>query len=476
MKLSVVAGGTVLIAAAVGLGGPYWLGIQAEKSYQGALQEASLEYGVNAKDAVYHRGWFSSTARIIVHVPADKARAKSYAVSLVSKIHHGPVVFGVGNKPVFAYSVVVTTLTLPRELDQSLHYYFKDRAPLQATSVIGFDGGMKTHLSSPAYRGPSQDGEVDITWGGLDGDINATLTDHGGDYTAHITVPGLSITGDDGNLDIQTVDFTSQGHRQPNGLWFGNAAATLTKLDADIPAPEAGDNHFSLTGFSLSDNVAPKDHLLSATIRARLVTLTVAGQRFGPGQYDMELRNLSEEGANKYRDILRDVRTLRTQGVDPREILARMGDRLTALAREILAHSPQIEISRVSLGTEQGEIAGRLLVTFDGSSPFNLQNIPVLISRVHGEADADVPEILFKSYLVANTRRQLTSMLQAKGQDMPDEVTLMTTARTSAENEIKLLMDRGLIVSQGGKYSANLRFDRNQLTINGRPMAPNHGL
>jgi len=220
----------------------------------------------------------------------------------------------------------------------------------------------------------------------------------------------------------------------------------------------------------MSDDLVPKAHMLSLKVGTQLDGLVLVGQNFGPAHYDMELRNISEKGAVEYIKMIRDMRNMQLNRGRRNEIMARLGSQGMALADEILKRSPQFEISRASLVTPQGEIAGRLLVTFDGDDEINMKNPVILINRVHAEANVEVPEMLFKTVLAGIARRQLTTSLKAKGQEMPDETTLTTTAMSVMEQEIQSMEDNGFIVNQGGHYTTTLLYDKGLLTVNGRPM------
>ncbi len=470
MKLSMVVGGVMLAAVAAGLGGPYWAGIHAEKNYDEIIHEAAQNYGIDPKDAVYHRGWFTSSSRIKFYIPGAKGKNKSRAISLVSEIHHGPVVFGVLDHPVFAASVVVTTLSLPHDLDATLHYYFGDRPPLRMTTSVGFDGSSKTHISSPVYMGPTQDGKLTINWKGADGDSTSTVTSQGENVTSHIKVPGFLVKGQGGELEIKSIELSGHGRRVQSGIFESHTTASLAKFNLNISGPKGGDTQLSLSGLSMSDDLVPKAHMLSLKVGTQLDGLVLVGQNFGPAHYDMELRNISEKGAVEYIKMIRDMRNMQLNRGRRNEIMARLGSQGMALADEILKRSPQFEISRASLVTPQGEIAGRLLVTFDGDDEINMKNPVILINRVHAEANVEVPEMLFKTVLAGIARRQLTTSLKAKGQEMPDETTLTTTAMSVMEQEIQSMEDNGFIVNQGGHYTTTLLYDKGLLTVNGRPM------
>lgn len=470
MRLSVVVGGVVLAAAAAGLGAPYWVGIQTQKYYEGVVHDAANRYGFDAKDAVYHRGWFASDSRIKFKIPADKAGEKPYVISAVTKIHHGPVVFGVSDRPVIAASVAVTTFEFPRELDAPLHHYFGDRPPVRLTTTVDFDGGSKTHIFSPVYKGPSQDGKLTVNWKGMVGDSASTVTPQGEKVTSHFNAPGLVIEGQGGKLEIKSLDASGGGNRVQSGLLLGHGKMSVAMLGLDLSSPKSGKVHFLVNGLSFSDDVAPKGHMLTMKVGSRVKDIELDDQHYGPGQYDMEVRNLGEHVVTEYVKTMRDVRDMRSQGAHNAKAMAALGGRLLGLANEFLKNSPQLEISRVSLGTNDGDVKGSLLVTFDGQGSFDVRNLPLLMPRVHGEANVEVPEMLFKTIVAGVARSRLTSTLKANGQEVPDETTLTTSAMSVMDQEIQSMMDKGFIVNEDGRYTAKLVFDKGHMTVNGRPM------
>ena len=470
MKLSIVVGGVVLVAAAAGLAAPYWVGVQTEKYYDSIIHDAANRYGFNLKDVAYHRGWFSSSSRIKFHIPRDKSGKPPYVITLVSDIHHGPVIFGVSDHPVVAASVAVTTVEFPHDLDAPLHFYFGDKAPVRMTTTVTFDGASNTHLFSPAYNGPSQDGRLTVSWKGMVGDSASTGISAGAKITSSFKAPGLVVKGQGGIVEFQSFAASGEGQRTASGIFPGRATISLAKLDLDVPSQNAPNTHLMLSGLSFSDNVAPKEHMLTMKLGAGVKDIEVADQHYGPGQYDMELRNLGEHVVAEYVKTMRDLRAMQPRGAQNAKSMTDLRRRLMSLANEFLKNSPQFEISRVSLGTKEGEVGGRFLITFDGTGGFNMQNIAQLIPRVHAEANAQAPEMLFKTVLAGIARSHLASALKAKNQKLPDEDTLTTNAMAVMEQEIQSMVDNGFIVNEGGRYTARLLFDKGRLTVNDRPM------
>ena len=78
--------------------------------------------------------------------------------------------------------------------------------------------------------------------------------------------------------------------------------------------------------------------------------------------------------------------------------------------------------------------------------------------------------MLFKTVLAGVARNQLATSFKAKGQEIPDETSLTTSAMSMMEQEIQVMKNNGFIVSQDGQYSAKVVFDKGQLTVNGRPV------
>ena len=359
MKLSVVVGGVVLVAAAAGLAAPYWVGVQTQKYCDSIIHDAANRYGFDLKDTAYHRGWFSSSSRIKFAIPRDKPGKPPYVMTVVSDIHHGPVIFGVSDHPVFASSVVVTTVEFPHDLDAPLHFYFGDKPPVRLTTTVAFDGASNTHIFSPAYNGPSQDGRLTVSWKGMVGDSASTGIAPGAKITSSFKAPGLVVKGQGGIVEFQSFAASGEGHDPKSGLFLGHAMISLAKLQLDVPSQDAPNTHLMLSGLSFSDDVAPKDHMLTMKLGARVKDIEVADQHYGPGQYDMALRNLGEKVVAEYVKTMRDLRGMQTRGVQNAKAMIELRRRLMGLANEFLKSSPQFEIGRASLGTKRGRDRGQ---------------------------------------------------------------------------------------------------------------------
>lgn len=476
MKLSVVAGAVGvmgLLAAAVGLGGPYWVGLRSEHYYDTAFRDSLSLNGIPPEHAVFRRGWFDSSSRITVEIPGAAAHARSSALSLVSHIRHGPLLYEVAGSPELVYAVVDTTVELPHALEGPLRRYFGDREPVRATTVVAFDGTSKTYISSPLVKGVSRSGDVHVDWRGLDGRLT---TSHGDAYALHLSMPRVIIRNGGGEFDVASVETSARGRKLSGGLWQSASTLSLGKMDLHPSGAKGRDRRFSLSGLSFSENVVPKAGTLSAHFDARLAGLAVDDRRFGPGRYTVEVRNISRSALARYKRVMQTAQALHRQGLRGPQILARLGARVAGLAGEFLKKSPQVEISRLSLNTAQGEVQGRLLVTFDGSGPFNVSDVGMLMGRLHARGRVAMPAEVFKALLAGVERKRVTAALRAGGPDMPDGATVTAMTDAAVQKELRTLTQGGLISTAGGQYSANVTYENGRLRVNGRPVGAGVGL
>ena len=126
---------------------------------------------------------------------------------------------------------------------------------------------------------------------------------------------------------------------------LGHVKAAVAKVGLDMPSSKSGDVHFVLNGASFSEDVTQKNHMFNVKASARLKNFQVADQTYGPGQYDMEVRNIGEHVATEYFKTINDIRAMQPQGARNPKAMAALGTKLMGLADEFLKNSPEFEIS-----------------------------------------------------------------------------------------------------------------------------------
>ena len=195
---------SVLVAGVMFGAAAYWLGMQAEHSYQAVLQGASQWGFIKLSNESYRRGIFSSKARTIVEfenpgsVKQEAPKAPLLRFALAHEIKHGPLTLGGGPKgkwhPQAVLGVVETTISPTLEMQNSLQEVFGksfDLSSIKAFTAVYFGGGGDSQLIIPAFQHTVQNKEnVSIKWEGLVGELSFTAGLKA--FKGSLSAPGLN--------------------------------------------------------------------------------------------------------------------------------------------------------------------------------------------------------------------------------------------------------------------------------------------
>jgi len=143
---------------------------------------------------------------------------------------------------------------------------------------------------------------------------------------------------------------------------------------------------------------------------------------------------------------------------------------IAALSRQ----APELEITKLSFKTPQGEITGKAKFVLDGRKHIAAQNPLQLLLALSGRGELAIPAAVLKQLLTPVIRRDIESY-QSSGALTPQEMAELTP---QAMGEI---VDRALpqylsrngftryLVEDGDLYKLTVSIRRGQLLVNGTP-------
>ncbi len=453
--------GVTLIAA------PFAMSFYLEQEYRQQIARWSQQAGqANLQVESFERGWFASTAVTAVDLPTPNAEnaADMTRVRFIHDIKHGPLAYddALGVKPAFAS--VVTTLDLPAELHAPARHFFADQAPLSSNAVIGLLGDAVIDIYSPPFNKASLDGAFNVAWQGLSGRYEIETGGSALHFTG--TLPALEVSDSAHQFSLQGLSAQGQYRQADNGLWLGDSVFNLLKIVFRDDSDPARPQHVTLERVSLNGTQVLEGELLRLAGGAKLDSLTTNEVKMGPGQYQAELRNLHAE---TFTQLQREMETLQKQGGPPEQIQQQVGLLFVGVLPEILKRSPALEVQPLQLSTAQGEVDGRLLVTFDGSGEaISPQNLPQLMQRLEIEADISVPAPLARELLVNNRYRELSGDESPQSLALSD-VEMRDQARRWADQQFAKLQAQNILEKRAGHYRSSLRMRNGSIQLNGRP-------
>jgi len=461
MRKSVVAGTVLAVAAGAWAGAPYATGMWAEQAFRANLKALSGHPQVAIELTAYERGWRHSRAASRLTL---KAPERAITFRLQHQIEHGPTL----SLPALAR--VTTTPTITAERARTVAHYFGDKAPLKSQVRIGFTGAQHLTFASPAYHGPAHhDDNLRVDWQGLNGE--ADIGASGDRVNLELAAPGLAIAGEEGKVAISGLSARSGLTRQADHLWVGDSRMAVNKVTLDVPNTEEGGRirgHIRRISAQSAITDGNNGDLLRVNAGWGFEQAELDGRTFADGALALELRNIDKAA---YRELQERASQLQSGELAQEELARKNLALLQELLPRFLARSPELAITRLSLETDDGRLAGTAEATYRGDR--QAESLPANPSLLLQRVTAHARLTLDKPLLSALLRATAENTLAAKEGIDPEQARQM--APRVAEMRLGMLQGMGILVAEDGRYTMAASWEEGSLTVNGRPLGTGMG-
>jgi len=443
----------VLVAAVAAL--PYWFGMQAESAYQAMVKEMTENGDLTVTSNNFQRGWLESTADTTFAVTGTPI-----TLTVLHRISHGPIPINddLQFQPVLARIKSDMSISLPGGMKLP---------PISGKTVVYLAGNSQTKLSMSAAKHSGKDGST-FEWKGLSGTLDTSS-----DYKTskgEITAPLLQISGANGNLTLTRARLTLDQQKSASGFALGTVGLAVDKLTMD---GVAGTN--SIDGLNLTSNTKESGGQLNSTFSLQFREASTGSTHQGPGQITVQVRNLDVATLTKFRN---DIRELRKQKLPAEQMSMTMLGKTLDLLGQLAKKSPELEITKLTFKTEDGEVSGKAKFVLDGSQ-LDVSGNPMLMLRaLSGEGELSLPDSLVRMLASSDVKRDIEA-LKASGKLKKDEIAKLTPKRIEMITQQALrelpqyrdsVISRLKLVPDGPNYKIVGVLKNGQVMVNNEPI------
>ena len=470
----------LLVLLVAGLWGAttYWFGIKAEQQYLALLQQASQWQQLKFVSESYTRGFYQSQARSVIEIqlpPGTGEETQAFKINLAHEILHGPFPLGTlpdgqGRlKPVMA--VIETRLVPGPELQSYLAELWTqvpELASLRDVTVIYLDGEGRERFVIPAFQHTfGKEEPVAATWKGLtfQADFTADLKAISGS----LHIPGAEGRGKGFELRLGEVKFTFTTQEGVSGLWLGDLAFSLANLEFTLEQ-ETGPQSLLLRGFKADTATKASGDTLNCLVTLRTEQLKLDDTQYGPGVFELELRNLDAPTlARLQQDLKEEQAQPRRESSEAAQM--KTLSRYLAILPDLLKKSPELEIRQLDFKTSMGDFSGKARLAFDGTKAGPVASPVALIAALTAQAELRIGEGLLRSVLAGMLQGDLLQEWEDEEGEAPDDEVISAVVSTKVDEQLATLVAQNLLVKENGTYAASARYEAGQITLNGRPMS-----
>ncbi len=446
----------VLVAVAV----PFWFGQKAEKTYGAMLDRLSGNSGVRLISNKYERGWLSSTAETVIQSP-------KLSLELIARhrIDHGPIPLGRILEGEWRYTPVTALIASQAFLSVPGKENAMEWPALTAETTFRLNGDGVVHIKmSPINKSGAQGQTFD--WHGMSGDI--TFDREWKKIRVDLLAPALSLSAvaTENNLTLSQLSLHSDMQEGSAGYFFGDVTLALGQLEISNANRGVG-----LRGLEIVTSAHPSGENVNLIFRYKLDEVRLAQERLGPGELVIEVRQLDAASLVKFKNEMDAI----YRGNPPSSQAEMMvAGKTLALIGALAKNAPELEITRLSFKTREGEISGKAKFVLDGRRRNLGQSPAQILTALSGNLEVSIPEPVLKRMLIPVIRQDIEAFHRSGALSADELAQLSPDAMTEIVNRVfPRYLARNeftrLLVEEGGRYKLNLSIRQGQVLINGQP-------
>ena len=459
-KQTVLGLGVLALILVATAGAPFWFGMETEKAYDKLVQQASKSGRFNVVSKSYNRGWLGSTAVMDVSSPGSPI-----TVSIAHDISHGPIPLQrlldgeIKFEPVLAIAKSKLTVSITGDNATGIMPALS-LPPVTIDTQLQFSGDGKLIVKLEPVNKKLDNG-ASINWQGLSGTLsfNSDWTE----FKTQLQSPGLTIDSANGKFSLSRIILDYNMHEGTAEYLFGGGSLKIAKMDLGAIG--------SVTGLKLTTMAKPVGSNMTLSAGYDVKNITLANETYGPGQFKFEIRKLD---VKTLRQFERDMNKIYKQNMPREQASMIMLGKLMQLAAELSKQVPEIEVTKLSFKTKNGEITGNAKFILDGSNLNVSENPMLLLTAFSGDAEVTIPRDIVKSIVTPLIVRDIETY-KSRG-----AITVQDSEKLTPEliNEVvdqamPLYLPRNqftrLLVQEGESYKISTTIRGGRVFVNGQP-------
>jgi uncharacterized protein YdgA (DUF945 family) len=432
-----------------------WGGLRAKQEYRALILAIAESPNSRVLETSYERGWLRSKSRTsfeirgplgesfqgwLLGLGREEVRGR-VGIRMRQTIEHGyaPLLGwlagGLEGTPVLARAE--THLELDKETQSEIAGVLGRLPSVSISTVIRVSGVGESSVMVPAARlegrlAGDQGGGWAAQWEGLRGNlVYTTGFDH---LAASFDSAGIEGGSARSTFSLRDLRWTADLAQDQSRLVVGSVHTRVGSFQ--LSSLEEGGSRLEVDELALSQSSEVEAGSFGSALEARVQSVRLGDLVFGPGEVEIELRDLDALG-------LARLQGLEAEGLAPpasQDVTeAAAPGEAKGLLSGLVSRSPQLVVRTLHLATPSGDLEASLRIGLDGGRPELLNELSTLLLALEIRADLECPaEILDAVY-------------------------------RDREKELLELRQEGWVLLEGGRYRSRLELGHGKLLVNGLP-------
>ncbi len=472
MKKFLIGLGVLVLLCCIG--GPFVTGLVAERELTArvAAMDANNPW-LTADVLEYDRGWFRS--HVVIGIAVQNAEDEllmpeglammldlTAPLPVAIDIGHGPISYltapHIGMAQVIARPDANDTAIAELTTSMGVPYLFEFRGRAGFGRRFDFDADV------PPFDYSAMFGEVRFSGLAVNGETA------GETLSLEASFEELGLQGALAAGAFEAVQLEMTYEFRSDDLPLGEGELRIARAVASSPLVGARPL-FELDDFSVTQRIelAGDGETIDAQARysaARFVN--GEGESITDTDVGIRIDGIDSRAMSQYYEIVNAASD------DPAFDPDRLAENLSPVLDALVRRGFEVDVEPLQFTTADGNLNGDISLAIDGASldpavPIDVRNIAVVLGVLQAQADLTATKALARQLTARAMRAQLTAAGEASGEPF-SETELDTAADAQAGLTLAALAGQGMLADDGDDYSVTLRYDGQQLTVNGNPL------
>ncbi len=474
-KIAVVVVLVFVLLGAAYCGAGWWLGAQAQKQYEIAVDQKIPLYLRLPKEnpyiqlsiRSYERGIFHSTAvtSVVLNIPDGQP----LRFLVINSIQHGPIAFSqahdTGRSIQPAMAVISTTWAGEGEAGDAIKGLLEKIPELKSSeiqTILKFDGSGESYANIPAFKktSPNNKGQdLTVDWGGLKGQWRFDILSN--KASGFFSIPTFAVSDPDQQLVLKSL--TGDFDMQQGEKSFATGEVKIACENMEFRGGN-GAAPFNMKSAMLRESSWFSGDAVNVSITTGFEKLTAEQMNFGPFAFELELRKLDSGTLARFQQKMQGLQA-QLFGKPGEETVEQLSILYKQFLTELLAKSPEMEIKQFKATTPWGDFDARFFVSVSEAGGLIVENPLAALTSVSASLNASVSERLLNIIMQSGIK----SDLQKEGINDPAMVEGIAAERT--KSLLQDLLANNLIVRENQNIKASAAYQPGQLIVNGKPLS-----
>lgn len=481
-KPLVVAAALATTAACAWAGLTVYTGRSVERTLNAEYDKLAELPFVKVLERRYDRGFTSATSEMKLAIGwpertlsgANGANGTNgtkagFELSVRHRIANGP--FAGGG---VAAARIDTELVVPQAFRSQIATLFDNRAPLTATTLVGFGGDTTTTLelapiriddsvlSERASQGWKPGGRFE--WKGVKVVSKLSADQEHLRYTGSFG-PMTMVDPDGGEISTSEARFEGKGKRIEG--WLYDDANTMKMQSISMRTPAIGASpavSILMSDITGTSTTAVKDGYLGQQQKLRFASMKVGEREIGRLDYDTSMERLHLKTLTDGVKAALAKRPFDCIGLPEDQVPECVRPTLEVLkpmAFALLKHEPRFAVDRLALVVPEGEARIDYAVNLGAIEEADFDNPMLLVNKIGVIANASFGEAVISRFAAM-------AMAQVAGGEAPPPEQLKAMIDQGAQP----LISQGFVNRADGKLSTSFEMKNGAMKINGKAIDP----